>query len=399
LQSLEEMRLKVLIDASAAFNQGAGIGRYARNVLRAAHLEMPEAEMTLWYAPEQAGAAPFGRELLEQFQDCPEVMRARFSRRRADQLLFRAKLPIPFQALAGAGDVAYSPDFTIPHAAGIPNVVTIHDLAYLIRPEFAPAPLRAYLSAVVPRQIERADRVAAVSETTKRDLQDRLGVRADKIAVIQNGVDQTYFDASRLEPRYRQALGLPDDYLLIVSTIEPRKNHLNLFAALDLLDASAALPLVVAGRVGWSADPILAASAPLQVGNRVILLNYVPEAMLPGLIASAAALIYPSWSEGFGRPLLEAMAAGTPVVASDVAAHREVTGNLADYCDPADPASIAAAIERALLADRQTDDARDARRMRAKEFNWASSGKRLTALLRELTMPTTGPRSRSASRR
>jgi glycosyltransferase involved in cell wall biosynthesis len=391
--------LKVLVDASAAFNQGAGIGRYARNLLGAVQQELSEADFALWYAPERGGPAPFARELLERFEAPPEVIRARFSRRRADQLLFRAKVPIPFQALAGRGDVAYSPDFTIPRAPGIPNVVTIHDLAYEVRPDFAPEALRTYLQRVVPRQIERADRVVAVSETTRRDLEERMGVDPYKIVVVANGVDQTYFEAGPLETRYREALGLPDDYLLIVGTIEPRKNHLGLFSALDELGPASSLPLVIAGRVGWSADPILAASAPLQVRNRVILLDYVPEAMLPGLIAGAAALVYPSWYEGFGRPLLEAMAAGTPVVASDVPAHREVAGDVADYCDPASSASIAAAIEAALRTDRQTSEARAARRARAKEFSWVSSGKNLTALLRELTKTTTSPRSRNGSRR
>ena len=134
--------------------------------------------------------------MLEQFAEPPEVIRARFSRRRADQLLFRARVPIPFQALAGRGEIAYSPDFTVPRAPGIPNVVTIHDLAYEIRPEFAPAALRSYLQQVVPRQIERADRIVAVSETTRRDLEERLGVDENKIVVVANGVDQTYFDAA-----------------------------------------------------------------------------------------------------------------------------------------------------------------------------------------------------------
>ena len=390
--------MKILVDASAAFNQGAGIGRYARNLLGVVQQEMDEAEFALWYAPERRGPSPFGREFLERFEKPPEVIRARFSRRRADQALFRARLPIPFQALAGGGDIAYSPDFTVPRAPRIPNLVTVHDLAYQITPDFAPAPLRNYLQSVVPRQIRAAERVIAVSETTRQDLQSRLGVDENKIVVVPNGVDHTFLDATSLESRYRQALGLPDDYLLIVGTIEPRKNHLTLFAALDRLDSANALPLVVAGRVGWSADSILAASAPLQVRNRVILLDYVPEAMLPGLIAGASALVYPSWYEGFGRPVLEAMAAGTPVVASDVPAHREVAGDLADFCDPADPDSIAAAIERALQSDRRMNQSRAARRSRAEGFSWVSSGKKLTALLRELKTTTVRP-SRNAWRR
>src|SRR5947209_237676 len=225
----EPMALRILVDASAAFNQGAGIGRTSRNLLAAARAGLNEAEFVLWYAPERPGQPPFAREMLEQFPTDPEVIRARFSRRRADQLLFRANAPIPFQALAGRGDIAYSPDFTVPHGWRIPNVITVHDLAFMIRPQTAPEPLRQYLNAVVPRQIARAARVVAVSETTKRDVVERLGVDPEKIVVIPNGVDSCFFEAKPLEPRYRAALGLPDRYLLIVGTIEPRKNHLNLF--------------------------------------------------------------------------------------------------------------------------------------------------------------------------
>jgi glycosyltransferase involved in cell wall biosynthesis len=385
--------LRILVDASAAFNQGAGIGRASRSILSEARRHLPDAEFVLWYAPERDGTAQFARELLERVPGPREVIRARFSRRRADQLLFRARLPLPFQALAGRGDIAYSPDFTSPHAWGIPNLVTIHDLAFMVRPETAPEPLRRYLNAVVPAQIDRAARVVAVSRTTKDDLVDRLGVEPDKVVVIPNGVEASFFDAAPLDDRHRVALGLPDEYLLTVGTIEPRKNHLNLFAALERMPNSSTLPLVVAGRVGWSADPILAASAPLQVRNRVILLDYVPEALLPGLIAGAEAMVYPSWYEGFGLPVLEAMAAGTPIVASDVPAHREVAGDLAEFCDPGDPSSIAAAIEAVQRSDAANSERRSARQARAREYTWSASGKKLTTLMTELTASKTTVRA------
>jgi glycosyltransferase involved in cell wall biosynthesis len=315
-------------------------------------------------------------------------------------LLFRARAPIPFQALAGSGDIAYSPDFTVPRAWGTPNVVTVHDLAFMVRPESAPAPLRRYLNQVVPAQAHRAARVATVSESTKHAITERLGVEPSRVAVIPNGVDESFFSPKPLEHRYREALGLPESYLLTVGTIEPRKNHLNLFSAIERLNGDNELPLVVAGRVGWSADPILAASAPLQVRNRVILLDYVPEAILPSLIAGAAAMVYPSWHEGFGLPVLEAMAAGTPVVASDVPAHREVASDQAIWCDPAEPESIAEAIRRALGGDQREPETRAQRQARAREFTWCESGKKLMALLSGLTRTATISRpSRSVSPR
>lgn len=375
--------VRVLVDASAAYDQPAGIGRYARNVLTAAVGADPGFAWTLARFPERFGPPPFPFD-----RDAPwpgVAVRRRtlpLTRRRADQLFFRLRAPIDLRWLAGGADVAYSPDFTMPPAGKVPAAVTVHDLAFLTHPQFAPAGLRGYLSAVVPRVIERCARVVAVSDATKQTLIDHLKLEPAKIALVGNGVDARFFSPPRLTDEQRAALGLPGRFLLMVGTLEPRKNHLNAFAALDHLAVPERLPLVVAGRRGWEVEPILAEAHRRAASGQVLLLDYVPEAYLPSLYASAAAVLYPSWTEGFGLPVLEAMAAGTPVVTSTAPALREVGGETVWYADPADPASIAAAITATL--DQAGSDRVERARQRAAEFTWARSGRALATLLRTM---------------
>jgi glycosyltransferase involved in cell wall biosynthesis len=379
-------RLKIAIDDSAAFNQGAGIGRYARNVVPEATWLLSNPEVTLWYAPSRPGPAEFAEATLAAFanQPQPRVRRGPLSRQRMDQLWYRARVPLPFRMLAGTADVVYSPDFTAPPDLGTPRIVTVHDLAFLVRPEFAPGPLRAYLSAVVPRQVSAAARVIAVSQTTADDLRERLNVDSANITVVPNGVDDRFFTASPLDENARAQLGLPDEYLLTVGTLEPRKNHLTLFAALDQLSPDHQIPLVVAGRRGWDDDHILRAAEPLQGQGRVIMLDFVPDRLLPSLYAGAATMIYPSWYEGFGLPVLEAMATGVPVVASDVPALREVGGDTVLFAAPSSAEEIADAISRALSTGQRDDLAARKRQERASEFRCSAAGSILARVISDV---------------
>lgn len=378
--------LRLAIDDSAAFNQGAGIGRYARNLVPAAMKLLAESDLTLWYAPARPGQAEFAEATLAAFagQRDPRVRRGPLSRRRMDQIWFRAQVPLPFRLLAGRAELVYSPDFTVPPDLGTPRIVTVHDLAFLIHPEYAPGPLRHYLSSVVPSQIDQAARVIVVSQTTAHDLQERLKVDPARITVVPNGVDDRFFAAQPFDSNARALLGVPDEYLLTVGTLEPRKNHLSLFAALECLPLGSTPPLVVAGRKGWEYEPILRAAEPLRQSGRVIMLDYVPDALLPSLYAGAAAVLYPSWYEGFGLPVLEAMATGVPVVASDVPTLREVGGDTVLFASPSLPEGIASSIEQALSSDQSHESMVKRRRERARQYRWSTSGSILAQVITEV---------------
>jgi glycosyltransferase involved in cell wall biosynthesis len=308
-----------------------------------------------------------------------------FNRRNADRLWFRLRAPVDVRLFAGGADVVYSPDFTAPPMLGVPRMITVHDLAFLTHPEQTTEALRGFLEHVVPRQVERADKVAVVSEATRDEVMRYLNVPASKIVLARNGVDERFYNAEPLDTAARQTLGLPNRYLLMVGTIEPRKNHLNAMRALVRSGIGADVPLVIAGRPGWGYEAAMEGARRLAERGFVILPEYVPESQLPGLYAGATALLYPSWTEGFGLPVVEALASGIPVITGTAAALREVGGDEAEYIDPADIDGLADQIRQ--VAETKSTVADRARRQEwTRQFSWDFSTSTVLESLRELTL-------------
>lgn len=362
--------MRTLIEASAAFDQGAGIGRYSRNIISRLLALPGDQTWTLLRAPEEHGNDP--RYFSPPGRPGVKMVTLPFNRRNADRIWHRLDLPLDARIFAGGADVIYSPDFTAPPMARVPRMITVHDLAFLTHPDTTTDALRRYLERVVPRQVERADRVAVVSEATKAAVKELLSVPEEKIVLARNAVDQRFRDATPLPGEDRQRLGLPDRYLLMLGTIEPRKNHLNALRALEASGVGRDVPLVVAGRPGWGYEEALALAEELQQKGMVRLLSYVPESDLPGLIAGATAMLYPSWTEGFGLPVVEALATGIPVITGTAPALREVGGPYARYADPANIDAIARHIQDVVEQD-STDDERQQRREWTDQFSWDSS--------------------------
>jgi len=376
------------VDYTAAVWQGAGIGRYTRELLRATIPLDRELRYTLFYAA--GGLPPESPYLAELRVLCaanPHV-RARpipLSPRLLTILWQRLRAPIPAEALVGRLHLLHAPDFVLPPTRAR-ALLTVHDLTFMVHPETADAGLRRYLNAAVPRSLRRADMVLVDSRATADDLRRLLGLPAGRARLLYPGVDQRFrpLPAAEVEPA-RAALGLPAEFLLFVSTIEPRKNLVRLIGAFGRLTRAhpewAGLSLVIAGRRGWMYEEVFAAVARHGLGERVRFLDFVADAQLPALYNLARAFVYPSLYEGFGLPALEAMACGTPVVTAAVSSLPEVTGDAAVLVDPQDEGAIADGIARALADSARLRASGPAR---AAQFSWAEAGRSLVAIYREL---------------
>ena len=262
-------------------------------------------------------------------------------------------------------------NYVIPPAYRGPAVVTIHDLSFERHPGLMTPRDLLLFRTLVPRSARRADRVLSVSERTKRDLVDRYGIAEDKIVVTPNGVD----------PIFRPNGGAPErsPYALFVGGIQPRKDPLSAIEALGLLDGDLSLVLVGAEKRGG--DEVRSAIRRLGLEERVELAGHLEPEELAALYRGAACLVFPSRYEGFGLPVLEAMASGTPVVATAAGAVPEVAGEAAVLVEPGDPAALAAGIQRA-LADR--DRLVAAGFERARLFTWAETARLTLETYREL---------------
>ena len=273
------------------------------------------------------------------------------------KLLGRLRL-LPADRALGGCDLFHHTNFILPEAhPATPQVMTVHDLAFLRDPTcHAPRAAEA-LTRVVREATRRCAAFLTPSETTARDCEELLGVERKRLFVTPLGVDPSFY-----EPR-RAASGRP--YVLAVGTLEPRKNHARLIRAFARLDADVELRIV--GVRGWLYEPVLEAAAETE---NVSLLGHVGEAELRGLISGALAVAYPSLLEGFGLPVLEALAAGRPVLTSDREPLRSLAGDAALLVDPGSEESIAAGLERLISDAELRADLGRRGPERARGFTW-----------------------------
>ncbi len=258
---------------------------------------------------------------------------------------------------------------------GLPGVVTIHDLAIYDHPEWFPAGQWFATTVVVPQSARRARVIVCPSEATKRAAVRLFGVDPERCRVIPHGVETEFaLPASasvRAEVTARYAL--PDRYLLQLGTVQPRKNYVTSLRALARIPLGKRMPLIVAGAFGWNYDSVVDTVRELDLRGWVRFVGYAGMPDLPALYQMADAVLFPSLDEGFGLPLLEAFAAGTPVVASNAGAIPEVAGDAALLSAPEDAQELADNLLR-LLTDGQLRERQVASgRARAALYTWSAS--------------------------
>ncbi|HVN76573.1 MAG TPA: glycosyltransferase family 1 protein [Thermoanaerobaculaceae bacterium] len=354
-----------------------GIGSYIQGLLgELARIDPPESVTLL-----------IGSESRHELPELPETWR--IVEVDAPGYSVKEQAAVLLAALRMRVDVLHVPHYVLPWLLPRRMVVTVHDIIHVLFPEFMPTSLGfAYARLSIRAAVKRARRIVTVSQTTADDLRRLFGASEDRLRVIPPGVQAEYLaspDRSRDEALLG-GLGVSRPYLLHVGNHKPHKNAEGLLKAYQLLAndrRDSVPPLYMVG--GFPPDGELARRAQaMGLAGKVRCLGHVERAELAALFRGANAFIYPTLYEGFGLPVLEAMACGVPVVAGDIQAVREVAGDAVLRVNPRDIVELAGAVRRLLGHAELRHELQARGRARAREYSWARAAEATLAVYRSV---------------
>lgn len=370
-------RFRIAIDVRPFYEQLTGVGWYAYHLLD----EWSRRDDVELIGIGEAFIADAGPELRASLPSGVRMLRFDLrGRTSAGGAIALARAAYPVLIRAASADAHFAPNYFFPRAQSAvasPRIVTVHDLTFRRHPELLQKETLENLESEMERELARADAVICVSESTRRDLIELFDVSPSRAFAIHSGLGNP--------PRSELAqMTLPERFALFVSTIEPRKNVDAIIRACETLwdrgewDGE----LVLAGRIGWKAERTLEAIQSSRWSSRIHRFDYLSPEQLATLYSRADMFLFPSWYEGFGFPLLEAMAAGVPSITSNNSSLPEVGGDAALYVDPSQPDELAAAMLRittdaGLRARLAAEGPRQAAR-----FDWSRCADETLALLR-----------------
>jgi glycosyltransferase involved in cell wall biosynthesis len=367
-----------------------GMEVYARELIPRLAEAAPGVRFTAFVNREAAqdGDAPWG-DLLPAVT-VPVRARVRTEWVRGEQQL------LPRLAARAGVDVLHSLASTAPGWGRFRRVVTIHDLNYRIVPEAHSRLLALGMRVLVPLAARRAHRIIVDAASTREDLQRLLGVPAEKVDVVPLGLGSERRAEPLPEPEIRARIGADERTIVLsVSAKRPHKNLMRLLGALARIPPDRRPVLVIPGYPTPHEQELRRRVQELGLAADVRLLGWIDAATLEGLYAAAACFVFPSLYEGFGLPVLEAMARGVPVACSGRGALREVAGDAALYFDPESEAAIAAAVERLLSDPAEAERLRAAGRARSASFSWeAAAAGTLACYERVMASHRSGVRAR-----
>ncbi len=366
----------IYIDISAAVHSRAGLGRYSE-MLASSLLSAQPQRIALFY--NGGGQTHFPSSL-------PHTAQRRFINlgyKPWRMAVLLAQLShVPFNRLVPDATLFHSTEHLLMPLRGTPTVLTVHDLIYKLFPAYHKMLNYWYLNQAMPLFCRKADAIIAVSEATKQDIVKYYGIDPAKIYVVYEAASSHFKPPSpaRID-RVRKKYDLPKRFLIHLSTIEPRKNLNRLLDALMALRQTYPdLHLVLAGGKGWLYEDFFTRIEIEGLTNFVHSLGWVPDDDLPAVLAAADLAVQPSLYEGFGLPILEHMASGQVVAASNVSSHPEIGANAAAYFDPTNTTEMMAVIRR-LLDDR--DEYAHRRQLgltQADKFSWRRAAQETTAV-------------------
>ncbi len=329
--------------------RNAGISRYIYNLLEGLARQSGDDHYTVFVSRDEIAAAAVSS--LGQARHM-RLVPVSWPTSQPPQRIAWEQLALPEALHSRKVDVFHAPANVLPPRLPCASVVTVHDLAFLRYPQFFRPTRRVYQRWFVRSSVGRASRIVAVSESTKRDLMELLSAPQEHIDVIYSGIAEDFQpirDEATLAA-FRAAHHLPERYLLFLGTLEPRKNLVGLIEAYALLrERHEGTPhLVIAGAKGWYYHELFERVRAHRLEDAITFAGYVAREEQPLWYSSAEAFVYPSLYEGFGIPVVEALACGTPTVTSNVSSLPEAAGPVALQVDPLDRAALAHAMHQAL---------------------------------------------------
>lgn len=368
--------MKIAIDISQIVH-GTGVSFYTRNLIKALAKVDNKNEYLLF------GGSLRLKNILQDFAAEIKKINKNFSSKiftlppTAVEPLFNRFRFLPIESLIGPIDVFHSSDWTQP-PTNAAKVTTIHDFGFFKYPDVA----HPKIAAVMKRRLElvkkESDLIIAVSEATKKDVVDLLGIPGKKIKVIYEATPENFKKASKKEiTQTKRKYKIKGDYFLSVATLEPRKNLKRIIEAFRLTSQISRLTLVIVGKFGWGD---VEQSSIIHHKSSIIFTGYVPNQDLPALYSGASCLVYPSLYEGFGLPILEAFACQCPVVTSNISSMPEVSGKAAILVNPLKVKDIARGIKEAM---ENRENLINAGSKRVKHFSWEKTAKETLKVYRQ----------------
>lgn len=383
---------RITIDVTSAVHQSAGIGRLTRETIKAL-LALPlNYEMRL-FCMGNISAEGLGNYFGSRPHASLRYFVSPITDRWFHRFWYKARLPIPVEWFCGGHcELYHATDFVLPpHLPSTKTVLTVHDLTFERDPGSAMPTLLSFLRRVVPQSARQATHIIADSFATARDLIELYNIPAEKITTIHSGVNARFCvnkprqttPTHRMREKY--AIGAKP-FILAVGTMQRRKNHLGLVRAYAKMvqnwqnDDMIVPDLVIAGGKGWLYDEVLNEVKKLDLVSRVKFIGFVADDDLPDLYRTASVFAFPSLYEGFGLPILEAMACGVPVVASNASSLPEVVGDAGLQVSPSDTDALATALVQAYTNTQWREQAITAGLARSQTFTWEKSAQQLLAV-------------------
>jgi glycosyltransferase involved in cell wall biosynthesis len=365
--------MKIAINARfAGQNTIEGYGRFTNGIVNAMANAYPDDEFVMMYDRKPENSVIHNRNI-------SEIVKGPAARHPLSWK-FWYDVSMPLMARRSKADLVFSPDGFCSLHSSVPQVLAIHDLAFLHFPSGINSVYRSYYRHYTPRFIGKAKHIVTVSEFSLRDIVAHYPHAEGKISVVYNAAEKGFMPLDwKLKEGVKERYTAGSEYFLYAGAIHPRKNLVNLLKGFSWFKNRhrSGMKLILAGRMAWGTDEFVKLMQTYKYRDEVLSTGYVTDMELQQLMGAAYAVVYPSYWEGFGLPVLEGMQSGVPVITSSNSSMPEIGGDAAVYCDPGDPEGIGKAMGllykdenyRSVLISKGLE--------RASMFTWENSAKKL----------------------